>query len=277
MNCAPPSPRSAAIPTCTGPGRYQRKSPSTGRWTGWASSPDGWAPWWRTCSPSPRPTAPRPRIGSAWTSRSCSPGWSTTPRSSTAVGYGGSPEPALPPWCSAIGCACTRCSRTCWPTSARTPRRVPRPPCRCIPPGTRSPSWSATTGRASATTTSASCSTGSSGSIRRVVARRAEAVSDCPSWRPSLRAHGGVIRASHTPGGGLTMTVLLPQAPEPSLDRPEAADPRATAADSRAGTVSAAAASGAASPATALSNALGRQQSAADSPSAVHVPDPARR
>jgi two-component system OmpR family sensor kinase len=100
-----------------------------------------------------------------------------------------------------------------------------------------------------------------------------------------VRAHGGVIRASHTSGGGLTMTVLLPQAPDPSPDRPEAADPRATAAaadprataaDPRASTVSAAA-FGAVSPATALSNALGRQQSAADSPSAVHVPDPARR
>ncbi len=45
-----------------------------------------------------------------------------------------------------------------------------------------------------------------------------------------VRAHGGVIRASHTLGGGLTMTVLLPQAPEPSPDRPDAADPRATAA-----------------------------------------------
>ena len=99
-----------------------------------------------------------------------------------------------------------------------------------------------------------------------------------------VRAHGGVIRASHTPGGGLTMTVLLPQAPEPSPDRPDAADPRATLADPRATladpratAAGAAAAPGAANPATASSNALGRQQSAADSPSAVHVPDPARR
>ena len=132
-----------------------------------------------------------PRTGSASTSRTCSPGWSTTRRSSTAVGYGGWPEPALPPWCSVTGCGCTSCSRTCWPTSARTPRRVPRPPCRCIPPGTRSPSWSATTGRASATTTSPSCSTGSSGSIRRVAARRAEPVSGCPSWRPSFAPTAG--------------------------------------------------------------------------------------
>jgi two-component system OmpR family sensor kinase len=39
-----------------------------------------------------------------------------------------------------------------------------------------------------------------------------------------VRAHGGAIRASHTPGGGLTITVLLPTAPEPAPDSRDGAE-----------------------------------------------------
>jgi two-component system OmpR family sensor kinase len=86
-----------------------------------------------------------------------------------------------------------------------------------------------------------------------------------------VRAHGGQIRASHTPGGGLTITVLLPQAADAPADRPDATEPRT------AGTVGSG--TGAATGGLVVSTAkgLGRQQSAADSPPAVHVQDPARR
>jgi two-component system OmpR family sensor kinase len=82
-----------------------------------------------------------------------------------------------------------------------------------------------------------------------------------------VRAHGGLIRASHTPGGGLTMTVLLPLAPDGTV----AGSPAVTGGALLAGPAAGLGADGAA--------VVSGQPylSDADAPPTVHLPDAVRR
>ena len=91
------------------------------------------------------------------------------------------------------------------------PDRAPRPPSRCCPGWTRSRSASATTGRACPTRHCSGCSIGSTGWMPSRSRENGGTGLGLSIVAAIVRSHGGQILASHTPGGGLTMTVVLPR------------------------------------------------------------------
>ena len=112
----------------------------------------------------------------------------------------------------ATGCGCISCSPTCWPTSARTPRPEHVATVSVLPgldeiavsvsdngPGVSDEALHRLFDRFYRVDPSRSRENGGTGLGLSIVAA-------------IVRSHGGRIVASHTPGGGLTISVVLPRA-----------------------------------------------------------------